>query len=133
MSGVTTGNGDRLFDSERVGPIGQVRTGMRVVDLTGEEIGTVERVQMGDPVAVDRSVSSASAADELTAGVAALFGADLEIPDVKARQLLRVGFIKVDGPGIFDTDRFVGADRIARVWNDTVQLTVRREQLPSAE
>ncbi len=133
MSDSTTGGSERLFDIDRVGPIGQVRAGMRVVDLAGEEIGTVERVQMGDPGAATRSVGEASAGEQLKTWIGSIFGAGFELPEAKARQLLRNGFMKVDGPGIFDADRFVRADRIGRVWNDTVQLTVHREQLPSAE
>ncbi len=133
MSDSTTGGSERLFDMDRVGPIGQVRAGMRVVDRAGNEIGTVERVQMGDPGAAARSVGEASTADQFKSWIGSIFGAGFDLPEAKARQLLRDGFIKVDGPGIFDTDRFVRADRISQVRDDTVQLTLHREQLPSAE
>jgi hypothetical protein len=122
-----------LFNFEDVGPIGQVREGMQVVDSAGADVGMVERVKMGDPGAITASVADATAAEELMSGFGSLFTGGLEISDAKARELLRTGFILVDGPGLADMDRFVPAGRIGRVERDTVHLTVGREQLPSAE
>ncbi len=40
---------------------------------------------------------------------------------------------KVDGPGFTDTDRYVRADVIRAVSDDTVILSVRKDQLPKED
>ncbi|HEV8633949.1 MAG TPA: hypothetical protein VG370_06880, partial [Chloroflexota bacterium] len=44
--------------------------------------------------------------------------------------LLRVGFVKVDGPNLFDTDRYVRADVIEAVEGDTVRIRLPERRLP---
>ncbi len=46
-----------------------------------------------------------------------------DVPEPLRSQLLRTGFIKVDGSGLADADRYIGADRISEVSGATVRLT----------
>jgi hypothetical protein len=115
--------------------IEHVYDGMKVVDAAGEKVGEVEYVQMGDPEAATTQ-GNEPADGGFLGDVARAVGGDEREPDVpepKRSQLLRMGFIKVDGPGLLETDRYVRADRIARVADDTVTLTVTKERLPEEE
>jgi hypothetical protein len=109
-----------------------VHEGMTVVDASGDKIGDVEYVQMGDPAA---ATTEGNDLDEpgLLGNVAEVFVGDEREPDVQEplrSQLQRIGFVKVDGPGLTDTDRHVRADLVASVAGDTVTLTVSKGQLP---
>ena len=85
--------------------IDQVRTGMMVVDAAEEPLGTVAYVGRSDPGAT-------ADADEP------------EVPEPERSELRRSGFIKVEGAGLSDTDRYVKSERIAAVSGDTVRLTL---------
>lgn len=134
------------------GPITQVREGMRVLDAQGDEIGKVDYVRMGDPAAasapgeemaagadvVDAAVPAlgavgatggSGAAGALTGVGDSLFGGGPDLPESLREDLLRVGFIRIDGKGWIDTDRFARADQIADVSGDTVRLSVGKDAL----
>jgi hypothetical protein len=99
---------------------------MRVVDATGETIGNVDYIKMGDPGAatVDSVAPSAPGLLEAFPG-----GGEPDVPEPLRSRLLRQGYIKVDGKGWIDTDRYVPADEIGRVAGDIVRLTVDKDQL----
>ncbi len=82
-----------------------VRNGMHVVDAVGEEVGTVEFVKMGDPTAATTR-GSIGPGDTSIVGMAldAVFGDDPDLSEAKRSQLLRYGYIKVDGSGLVETD-----------------------------
>jgi hypothetical protein len=107
-----------------------VHEGMRVVDLNGDDIGAVEFVKMGDPNAATIGADAPGDGGFLR-DVAKAFGwgAEPDLPATLRARLLRVGFIKVDGKGLTDTDRYVMADKIASVSNDTVRLTLPKNRL----
>lgn len=112
--------------------IEQVREDMKVIDSAGQEVGEVEYVQMGDPEA---ATTQGNELDEpgLIGRLGVALAGDEREPDIaepKRSQLLRYGFIKIDGPGLMDTDRYVRSDRIASVAGDTVRLMVTKDQLP---
>ena len=114
-----------------------IEEGMTVVDLAGEKIGKVEYVQFGDPQAITTQGNDLERPSGGLIGEAAmtLFGDERE-PDVAEplrTQLLRYGFIKVDGPGLTDTDRYVRADLIGNVSDDIVTLKVSKDQLPKED
>jgi hypothetical protein len=134
------------------GPITLVREGMTVVDASGEELGTVDQVQMGDPTAVttqgqdagdDGGVFAApvgatgGSGSGLGAGGGGLaaplaasgVGGDLDLPEAFGADLRRVGFVKIDGKGLFDRDRYAAADEIADVSGQTVRLGVVKDAL----
>lgn len=113
----------------RSAPIEMVQNGMHVFDSAGRDCGEVEYVQMGDPEALTSRGNEASA-DGLIGGiVASVAGSEPDVPQPLKDRLLRTGFVKIDGPGLIDTDRYVRADRIADVDGDRVMLTVPWDQL----
>ena len=112
----------------------QIEEGMTVVDLAGEKGGKVEYVQFGDPEAATTEGNDLERPGGGFIGEAAMsvFGDERE-PDVDEplrTQLLRYGFIKVDGPGLLAKDRYVRADLVGNVSDDIVTLKVSRDQLP---
>jgi hypothetical protein len=128
-------------------PLERVREGMTVIDETDRQLGTVRRIRMGDPQAVttrgedthqgEPGVIAAPAGG--TSGSAA-FGAvvpfleggldGLNLPDQLQRELLRTGFIEVDGHELEGAQRYVPGDRIVDVSDDTVRL--RRSTQPNS-
>ena len=113
----------------RAAPIEMVQNGMHVFDSTGRDCGSVEYVQMGDPEAMTTRGNEASA-DGLVGGlVASVAGSEPDVPQPLKDRLLRAGFVKIDGPGLTDTDRYVRADRIAAVDGDRVTLICAWDQL----
>lgn len=109
--------------------IERVYEGMRVVDAQGDDIGKVEFVKMGDADAVTTQGNRIGPA----AGVTPLDSDydEPEVPQPMRDNLLRVGFIKVDSAGLFDTDRYVQADAIQSVDGDCVCIRTSRERLPT--
>ena len=132
MNDNTTRHGDALFQdtgADGTGTLAAVRNGMTVVDVTGEEVGTVEHVKLGDPAAVTAHGSTPAPADLGSILVAAVVGSEPDVPEPKHSQLLRYGFVKVDGSGLTDADRYVRGDKVLGVSGDTVWLKVRKDQL----
>jgi len=104
--------------------IAKVRNGMRVLDSSGDELGTVESVKMGDPGVVTEEGQDVDTENNrgLLGAVVEVFQGDRLPPQVTA-QLLRTGFVKVDRKGLLGRDFYVGADGIDEVSNDVVRLT----------
>jgi hypothetical protein len=119
--------GSMMGDSDASDLINRVRLGMKVVDVNGEEVGKVDEVKMGGPGAATVGADEPAGPD-LIAGV---FGADAEpdVPEPLRSRLLRFGYVKIDGTGWIDTDRYVTADQIGRVVGDTVTLLVDKDRL----
>ena len=138
-----------MAETAATGPITLVREGMTVFDAAGEEIGTVDQVQMGDPSAVttmgqdagDGGGGGLAAAPAGLAGgsgggmggagggITAFGGGGLDLPESFAADLRRVGFVKIDGKGLFSRDRYAAADEIATVSGDGVRLSVGKDAL----
>jgi len=118
--------GSMMADSAASAVINRVRRGMTVVDANGEELGSIEEVKMGDPGAA--TVGGDVPADP---GLIAAFfgGVEPDLPEALRARLLRFGYVKVDGKGWIDTDRYIVADQIGNVSGDTVTLTVAKERL----
>ncbi|MGC4895510.1 hypothetical protein [Micromonospora sp. DT31] len=120
--------------SQQQDTVSRVATGMRVVDSTGVDVGTVDLVQRGDPAAVTVQASApvdpGSSLDELIESAA------VEEPDVPAdlaARLLRDGYLKVSTELVRTGAVYVLADRIATVADGTVRLTVPAAELPAEE
>lgn len=113
--------------------LARITEGMKVIDANGDEVGKVEYLRMGDPQAVTQEGQVYQGDNTLIDDAARAFGADPEpdVPDPFRSELLREGFVKVDGPGWFGADRYLRAVDIADVANDTVRLRVAKEALPS--
>ena len=108
--------------------IERVYDGMRVVDVDGHDIGKVEMVKMGDPEALTARGNRVGPATGVTP-----LDSDYnepEVPQPIRDDLLRVGFIKVDGAGLFDSDRYFRADVIESVDGDTVRIRLPKDRLP---
>ncbi len=152
MSNDNTAEGRLEGGTVEAGPIALVREGMRVVDADNEELGKVDHVRMGDPSAATVDGEGGDATEEgafvvaapagtagsgggfgLAGGGVGLFGGgtDPAVEEPMRSQLMRIGYVKIDGKGWFDTDRYARADQIAAVTNDTVQLSVDKDLLPS--
>jgi len=118
-------------DIGNTGPIDLVVNGMRVVDANGDELGKVDAIKMGDPGAVTTQGEEYDDGDLIGDIGRAVFGG-APLPETIRNNLLRVGYVFVDGKGwLFDTDYYVAANQIARVEGDTVQLSVAKEALPT--
>jgi hypothetical protein len=102
----------------------KVCKGMRVVDSSGDELGTVESVKMGDPGVVTEEGQDVDNENNrgLLGAVVEVFQGDRLPPQVTA-QLLRTGFVKVDGKGLLASDFYVGVDGIDEVSGDVVRLS----------
>src|SRR5205814_9554725 len=83
-------------------PIELVREGMSVVDAAGEKVGKVEGLKMGDPEAVTTAGNENRPTDLIGQVVRTWAGDEVEpdLPEPRRSELLRSGFIKVDGPGL---------------------------------
>lgn len=123
--------GGDAFPPMDKGAIEQIREGMKVVDAAGEALGKVEIVKMGDPQVVTTEGQAPPERGGLVRDFAAAFGFEAEprIPPALAERMMRTGFIKIDGKGWIDTDRYVPADQIAGVSADTVRLSVSKTDL----
>ena len=121
-------NTNDIFGSDAMS---RVHEGMRVVDASGDEIGKVQYVQMGDPEAVTDQ-GNAGRPTELVGQLAQAVLPDEREPDVPEplqSRLRRSGYIKIDGPDLRDTDRYASSEHVRDVTGDEVRLNVRREQL----
>jgi hypothetical protein len=115
-------------------PLVAVHEGMHVLDAAGDEVGKVQLVQMGDPGTA--TVSDTDKSPDIIGVVGdALFPNEREpdVPEPLRSRLRRTGYIKIDGPDLMDTDRYVASDRVRDVSEDRVRLSVRKDQLAREE
>ncbi|MGC1210450.1 MAG: hypothetical protein WA890_04165 [Micromonospora sp.] len=120
--------------TQQRGVISRITTGMRVIDSTGVEIGTVDLVQRGDPNAVTvqgpPTADPGSSLDELIESTAV---EEPEVPADLAARLLHSGYLKVSTDLARTGAVYVLADRIGAVSDDEVRLDVPAEDLPAEE
>ena len=118
-------------DFSRTDPIGRVQEGMHVIDSSGEDIGRVELISMGDPEASTTAGNEDRGRPGLLGDVADALGGEREpdVPEPLRSRLVREGYIKVDGPGLLDTDRYVPSEYVRDVSEDRVQLSVPKQRL----
>ena len=124
----------RATDISAGGPISLVRDGMRVVDANGAEVGKVDEVRMGDAGAATAREPGFTEGETIIDDIGrAVFGGGDRLPEQIRHNLLRVGYIHIDGKGwFFDRDHYAAADQIARVEGDAVHLSVAGDALPQA-
>ena len=135
-----------------------VQVGYRVMDSSGDEIGTVTDLKSGDrdavtgdeatgsfggggamPIAVPGGTGTggstgSSSGVGIPAVVAASgddFGGEPNVQEPAYSQLVRLGFIKIDAKGWFNSDLYASADQIARVEGETVYLRGSKNDLIS--
>ena len=109
-------------DVSTVDTIDQVREGMTVVDMTGERVGTVSAVSIGDPQAVtDQGQHVDESSSDMLNELRSILGGDA-IPDEQAHHLLRAGFVRVHR--LLHPDLFVTPAAPDRVEGDTLHLSI---------
>jgi hypothetical protein len=103
-----------------------VREGMEVVDVDGNSMGTVEFIKMGDPEALTTRGNEPTP----SAGVMPMTNESDEpqVPEPLRSDLVRVGFVKIDGKNLFDTDRYFRADTVDRVEGGKVFMKLPEER-----
>src|SRR5438105_99311 len=102
--------------------IERVQPGMTVVDRAGRKLGTVDNLKMGDPDAQTTQGNEPNAGQTIPTLSRLLGMREPDVPEPFYSELLRVGYLKVDSPGILATDRYLPADRIVSVSGDTVTV-----------
>ncbi len=117
------------FGTADVGPLDQVQTGMKVVDVDGVEVGSVEDISMSDAGAVTTEGEDSGRSRGVFGGNGWLFGREPRVPEPMRTRLLRVGYIKLAGGDLPHHQRYVRGDCIARVENGRVELSMRKEEL----
>jgi hypothetical protein len=117
-----------LFSPTDAGPIGDVEVGMPVIDATGNEVGVVVDINMSDPDAITTEGNEYLELDGQLFRVLTALSSDLAVePRVREplrTRLVRIGFVKVEGHGPVRKVHYVRADRIARVIDGHVELSV---------
>jgi len=134
MSTDNTRSGGAGMATADAGLLGQISEGMKVVDASGDDLGKVVAIKMGDPGAattagemMDSPGGTLGAVGDAVLGG----GIDPDLEEPMRSELLRSGYIKIDGKGWFGTDRYVPADQVAGVSGDTVRLGVTKDQMTS--
>ncbi|SDQ63191.1 hypothetical protein [Quadrisphaera sp. DSM 44207] len=107
----------------------QVRVGMRVIDSTGADVGTVDDLKAGDPEALTSAGQEVDPGGGLLEDVARAFGSGPRVHPQAAERMLRVGYVRVDRSGVLSGHGYVEADRIRAVEGDAVHLSVPADQL----
>ena len=111
-------------------PINEVRQGMHVVDAAGEDVGRVEMIQMGDTEAAttegneDRNPAPFDLVAEALGGER-----EPDVPEPLRSRLIRSGYLKLDGPHLMESDRYVPGDYVRDVEGDRVRLSVRKGEV----
>ena len=108
-----------------------VRKGMDVVDSTGEKIGEVEDVKFGDDEAVSTEGSQQQSGNGLVKQFVDAIWPD-DMPEAERAQLQRAGYVLLDADGMMHRDRYIQPHQIAGVSGDTVNLSVKRDDLMRA-
>ena len=130
MSTDNTPSGRIFTDTDGAGLIADVHDDMEVIDALGEHVGKVVKVRMGDPDAVTTKGQVMRTSDTWLDALADVFvGSEPNIGESIQRELIRVGFIRIDAKGPFNADYVAPSFQIGNVSGNTVTLTVDRDSL----
>lgn len=116
--------------------LSKIHNGMKVYDQSQAEIGTVEYVQFGDEdplkpakrAVTPGETGERSRAEWLVESVLDVFSPD-NLPDTLRQRLLLYGFIRLEGPGLYDADRYIFPNQIQSVDGQRVTLHVSKNEL----
>lgn len=115
--------------------LSNIREGMKVLDSSNRQIGTVETVRFGDddPSTVEPEAREVNPGDRQThrsliEAVADVFRSD-GLPEEVQEKLLLQGFVRIDADGLLASDRYVTPDQIAGVSSDALTLRVSKDAL----
>jgi hypothetical protein len=103
--------------------------GMHVIDSDGEDLGTVESVVFGEAGESELESVVVGPAPFLGVLASGRLDAEPDVSDEQAERLRQVGYVKVDGRGLFGGHFYVAADGIDHVSGDQVHLRLRRDQV----
>jgi hypothetical protein len=118
------------FNRSETSPLGRIREGMHVVDEAGNDVGRVEYVQMGDEGATTTAGNEERSRGPLGVVAEAVGGErEPDVPEPLRSRLVRSGYIKVDGPNLLDTDRYVSSEHVREVSGDRVRLDIRKDEM----
>lgn len=107
-----------------------VQRGMHVVDASGEDVGRVDMIRMGDPEAATTAGNADMSVTPLDViAVAAGGEEEPDVPEPLRSRLVRSGYLKLAGAHLFDADRYVPAEYVRDISDDRVRLSVRRDEL----
>jgi len=114
--------------------LAHIEEDMTVVDVNDDKIGTVEYVRFGDEDYTEEGPETVSGYEREGASentfvdmIAEVFNPD-DIPEPVKARMYRHGFLKVE-TGLFKDDRYVLLDEVARINDDTVHLTITKDDL----
>ncbi|MHA6692941.1 hypothetical protein [Devosia sp. A449] len=112
-----------------------IRKDMAVYDQSRHEIGVVDFVRFGDedPDSPGPETAGPNPIDENKRGsfienLLDVFGPD-DLPEVLRARLVRSGFVRIDGEGLFSADRYIMPDQIQSVAGGKVTLKVDKSDL----
>jgi hypothetical protein len=112
---------------------------MAVYDQTGNKIGTVEYVYLGELTEPDEEFGQEQLASTLESSDGSLiedFARAIvlteQVSDTLRERLLCHGFMRINSTGFFSADRYVMPTQIASVADDRIMLCVSREKLIKA-
>lgn len=116
--------------------LAKIHKGMTLYDQSQAEIGTVEYVQFGDEDPLKPGARAATSgrngdgerAEWLVESLLDVFAPD-DLPDTLRQRLLLYGFVRVDAPGLFNTDRYIFPNQIQSVEGKRVTLKVSKGEL----
>jgi hypothetical protein len=118
--------------TEQQTPLDRVATGMRVLDATGTEVGTVDQVRFGDPNTVTVQAPTADPGGSLNELITSSAVEEPDVPADLAARLRRNGYLKVSGVASVSAV-YVLADQIDAVDTDEVRLNVPATDLSPEE
>jgi hypothetical protein len=97
---------------------------MEVFDVDGKPVGRVAYVQLSD-----QDVVTTEGEGPLV--ISTFDDEEPDVPEPMRSQLIRNGFVKIDGPGpeLLDTDYYARADWIESVVGNMVTLNVHGDEL----
>jgi hypothetical protein len=120
----------------RENPLAFVSKGMKVYDLNGEEIGTVERVYVSQIQPDEAREPEPNRSDEPDMAREGLWDVFEEVFDPVDEleedmrvELWRSGFIRLDAPGLTGEKRYISPYRISDVSDEGVRLAVSYDEL----
>lgn len=134
------GNSDLTDHTGSQSILTQIRKDMSVYDVSDTYLGKVVFVHFGaanetqQELGVGPATSSPADAPStgrtrtIFDGLSEVFD-PTELPEELKEKLLFSGYIRLDTAGIFSSDRFITPDQIVSVEDDTVHLSVNKEQL----
>jgi hypothetical protein len=111
--------------------MGRVRTGMKVFDASGAEVGSVDDLSMGDPEAATTAGNEVRPTGGVLRDMAEAVsdaGSEPDVPEPLRSRLVREGYIKIK-KGLFRSDTYVSSEQIRQVDADRVTLSVTRDAL----